>query len=130
MKHRLLARYAGLLLLSLQTLVASGVSADVPGQLTPFFENHCLDCHAGSEAEGGLDLRSLKWTPEDSHNESIWVKIYDRVASEEMPPDGGGELSDADREAMTKDVSKRLIETREKSIRPEWPSHFATSQSL
>ncbi len=105
--------YVGILFLSLQTLSPSTLSAGVPGQLGPFFEKHCIDCHEGAQAEGGLDLMSLKWSPEDSHNESIWVKIYDRVVSEEMPPEEASELSDADREAMAKDLSQRLIETRE-----------------
>jgi hypothetical protein len=102
-------------LLSLQTLVVSGVSAEVTGQLGPFFENHCVDCHEGSDAENGLDLSSLKWSPEDSHNEGIWVKIYDRVAASEMPPEEASELSDADRQTMTKNLGRRLVETREKA---------------
>ena len=45
-----------------------------------------MDCHDDDQAEGGLDLLSLGWNPADSHNESIWVKIHDRVKSKEMPP--------------------------------------------
>ena len=74
-----------------------------------------MDCHEGEQAEGGLDLVSLKWNLEDAHNESVWVKIHDRVKSGEMPPEEGGELSDVDREAMTKDLSQRLLRAREKA---------------
>ena len=74
-----------------------------------------MDCHEGEHAEGGLDLQTLKWNPEDSHNESIWVKIHDRVTSSEMPPEEASELSDPDREAMGKDLSQRLNETSERA---------------
>jgi hypothetical protein len=115
MKRRHLPRYAGIILLSLHTLWPSVLLADVPGKLSSFFEKHCIDCHEGSQAEGGLDLQSLKWNTDDAHNESVWVKIYDRVVSGEMPPEDGGEISDVEREAMTKELSQRLIETREKA---------------
>ena len=115
MKRRHLPRYAGIILLSLPTLWPSVLLADVPGKLSSFFEKHCIDCHVGSQAEGGLDLQSLKWNTDDAHNESVWVKIYDRVVSGEMPPEDGGEISDVEREAMTKELSQRLIETREKA---------------
>ena len=114
MKSHHLARYAGVLL-SLQAVVASGVSAEVKGTPGSFFKNHCIDCHEGSAAEGGLDLSSLKWSPEDSHNEGIWVRIYDQVATGEMPPEEASELSDADRQTMTKNLGRRLVETREKA---------------
>ena len=77
MKRRHLPRHAGIILLSLHTLWPSVLLADVPGQFGSFFEKHCIDCHEGSQAEGGLDLQSLKWNTDDAHNESVWVKIYD-----------------------------------------------------
>ena len=130
MKCRYLPRHVGIILLSLHALGPSVLLADVPGKLGSFLEQHCIDCHEGSEAEGGLDLQSLKWKTDDAHNESVWVKIYDRVESGEMPPEDGGEISDVEREAMTKELSQRLIETREKAYSPAWPSRVATSQPL
>ena len=115
MKRRHLPWHVGITLLSLHILLPSVLLADVPGQLSSFFEKHCIDCHEGSEAEGGLDLQSLKWKTDDAHNESVWVKIHDRVESGEMPPEDGGEISDVERKAMTKDLSQRLIGTREKA---------------
>ena len=75
-----------LLLLSLSTFAFTGLSAKVPEKLELFFENHCMDCHDDEITEGGLDFLSLTWQPEDSHNESVWVKIHDRIKSKEMPP--------------------------------------------
>ena len=68
-----------LLLLSLSTLTFTGLSAKLPEKLELFFENHCMDCHDDEITEGGLDFLSLSWQPEDSYNESIWVKIHDRI---------------------------------------------------
>ncbi len=59
-----------------------------------FLESKCIDCHTGSDAEGGLDLS--KFTnlplnhgvdPETTRDTlTTWVRIYDRVNQGEMPP--------------------------------------------
>jgi hypothetical protein len=115
MKHLHLPRYMGILVLGLQSLLLQGLSAGLPGKLEPFFDQHCIDCHDDELTKGGLDLLSLEWNLEDAHNESIWVKIYDQVASGEMPPEKKSRLSKADREAMTKDLGRRILGTQEKA---------------
>ena len=96
--------YVGILFWGLQLLLLPGLSAEVPEKLEAFFDKHCTDCHDDELTKGGLDLLSLEWNLEDAHNESIWVKIYDQVASGEMPPEKKSRLSKADREAMTNDL--------------------------
>ena len=59
-------------------------ASELPDSMNLFFENHCMDCHDDEITEGGLDFLSLTWHPEDSHNESIWVKIHDRIKSKEI----------------------------------------------
>ncbi len=70
----------------------------VSGQLAPeaagkFLQTNCYDCHIGKDADAGLDLSTLA-DPTSAQNESgsipdIWVRIFDRVQSGEMPPDEG-----------------------------------------
>ncbi len=67
------------------TLVSSPSAAAAP-QVAEFFGNHCTDCHDAEEKKGGLDLESLEWKPEDRANFEKWVKIYDFVQKDEMPP--------------------------------------------
>ena len=104
-----------LLLLSLSTFAFTGLSAKLPEKLEFFFENHCMDCHDDEITEGGLDFLSLTWQPEDSHNESIWVKIHDRIKSKEMPPPKKSKVQDAEREELTQALGEMILEARESS---------------
>ena len=101
------------LLLSLSTFAFRGLSAKVPEKLESFFENHCMDCHDDDQAEGGLDLLSLGWNLADSHNESIWVKIYDRIESKEMPPPKKSRLSDTARQRALDDLAGEITRAQD-----------------
>ena len=102
-----------LLLLSMATFAFTGLSAKLPEKLEFFFENHCMDCHDDEITEGGLDFLSLTWQPEDSYNESIWVKIHDRIKSKEMPPPKKSKLQDFEREELTQALGKMILEAKE-----------------
>ncbi|MSU65615.1 MAG: DUF1592 domain-containing protein [Opitutus sp.] len=54
--------------------------------LAAFTDRHCSACHNDVDQEAGLDLTSLKFTPENPANFATWVKVHDRVESGEMPP--------------------------------------------
>ncbi len=84
--------------LAMPAFLLTDLSAEMPKGLNAFLENHCMDCHDDNQAEGGLDLLSLDWNPLDHHNETIWVKIHDRVKSKEMPPPKKSRLQDAERQ--------------------------------
>lgn len=63
-------------------------AGDFAQPLAPFFDSHCYECHDDSVKKGGLDLDALS---RDLTNPAIlakWVRLYDRVASGEMPPKG------------------------------------------
>ena len=102
-----------ILLLSLFNLGSAGLSAKLPEKLELFFENNCMDCHDDEITEGGLDFLSLTWQPEDSYNESIWVKIHDRIKSKEMPPPKKSKVQDSEREELTQALGKMILEARE-----------------
>ena len=88
--------------------------SDLPERLTTLFNNHCVDCHDGAEAEAGLDLLSLKWNLEDPHITGVWVKIHDRLASGEMPPKEESRLDEVERGAAVKDLASRITRFQEK----------------
>ncbi|MCH2333046.1 MAG: hypothetical protein MK312_16125 [Roseibacillus sp.] len=99
-----------LLLLSMATFAFTALSAKLPEKLELFFENHCMDCHDDEITEGGLDFLSLTWQPEDSYNESIWVKIHDRIKSREMPPPKKSKV-----QAAQVDKAKRILAQAKKA---------------
>ena len=90
-------------------------ATELPDSMNIFFENHCMDCHDDEITEGGLDFLSLTWQPEDSYNESIWVKIHDRIKSKEMPPPKKSKVQDFEREELTQALGKMILEARERA---------------
>jgi mono/diheme cytochrome c family protein len=70
----------------------------LPKTTRTFIDQHCVSCHEGSEAEAGLDLKSLSFDLADTKAAARWVRIHDRVHDGEMPP------KDADK------VDKQLAE--------------------
>ena len=69
--------------------------SDLPETLSTLLEHHCVGCHEGATAEGGLNFVSLDWNLEDPHVTGIWVKIHDQLASGEMPPEEDSLLESA-----------------------------------
>ncbi len=73
-----------------------------------FFANHCNDCHANGSDEGGLAIDELS---DDLHDEAAfekWVRIFDRVASGEMPPTDSIQPSESVRKAFTDSLGQQL----------------------
>jgi uncharacterized membrane protein len=66
-----------------------------PGSVQSLIENRCANCHEGPDAEGGLDITSLGSPLDSPANLSHWVRIIDRVAAGEMPPEDAGSLGAA-----------------------------------
>ncbi len=87
--------------------------SDLPEVLSKLFKNHCADCHNSDDAEGGLDLLSLDWNLEDPHVVGVWVKIHDRLASGEMPPQEESRLDEAKRDTAVKDLASRMVRFQE-----------------
>ena len=85
-----LARFlmGGVLLGTALTLVRplSGATAFGEAEAFSFTDRYCSSCHNDVDKEGGLDLTSLKYTPNDAVNFGTWVKVHDRVRAGEMPP--------------------------------------------
>ena len=63
-----------------------GRAANVFEMSRPFLEAHCIDCHEGRDADGGLDLVTLDTDLSNEETIRRWILIHDRIASGEMPP--------------------------------------------
>ena len=107
-------RFAAIIMVGMGLFAPICQGSDLPDSLTTLFNNHCVDCHDGAEAEGGLNLPSLEWDLEDPHITGVWIKIHDRLASGEMPPKEESRLSDAERGATVKDLASRIVRFQDK----------------
>jgi hypothetical protein len=65
---------------------AALLRAEVPANITPFLENHCVQCHDADEKKGELDLEALGFDLKNPKVFAAWVKVHDRTEAHEMPP--------------------------------------------
>lgn len=67
---------------------AGGLESRGPDSATrqQFVQQYCVDCHSGSQPDGGLNLQELSTDLRDSPALAAWLKVHDRVAAGEMPP--------------------------------------------
>lgn len=86
----MIARWSGfVLLLGAAVLPAASHAASAAfgeAGAIAFTDRHCSTCHNDVDREGGLDLATLGFNPQDPANYLIWVKVHDRVSAGEMPP--------------------------------------------
>lgn len=98
--------------------VTSGARGDEPLQprpamadvLAPFVTQYCADCHAGDEAEAGLNVERLLEAPSVPHRRREWQRVLDRVRAGEMPPEEGAQPEPAEREAVLAWLTAELAE--------------------
>lgn len=72
--------------------------------------DRCVDCHGGSDPEGGLDLTRLaepRRQPAEA-DLTTWIRIHDRVADGEMPPEGG--LPEAEKDRFLEALHDPLVQ--------------------
>lgn len=52
----------------------------------PFLQTHCVACHAGEDAEGGVDLERFHDSANVQSDYELWEKIVRLVNEHQMPP--------------------------------------------
>lgn len=119
---------SSLFVLSLFASVSQG--SNFPETLNTLFENHCMDCHDGAEAEGRLNLLSLDWNLKDPHLTGVWVKIHDRLPSGQMPPKEVSHLDAAERRAAVKDLASGIIQVAGEELRATRSCGLAACESF
>jgi len=76
---------------------------------------YCFDCHRGQDAKGGIDLDSVPWQLDDPHVRQTWVKVFDQLQSQVMPPEADS-LSAATREAWLAELGHSLDKADERDL--------------
>lgn len=84
-----------------------------PAAYQTYFKQHCLDCHAGKSAEAGFDLTRLGTDLSDKKTEHFWIRVFDRVASGEMPPKDASRPPAAATKQFLKATGDWIRETQE-----------------
>ncbi len=69
---------------------AASVGADIAADVQPMVRSSCIDCHA-ADSETGLNLEGLDFDLADQATFKRWERVFDRVASGEMPPPEAGQ---------------------------------------
>ena len=91
-------------------LLGSGpLCAETPKELRPFIEKHCVDCHDADEAKGGLDFSKLSADLNQPETLAKWVRIFDRVDQDEMPPKKKARPEAPDKAKFAKTLAAKLV---------------------
>ena len=114
-ENKVVYGFAIIFMVSMGLVVQASQGSDVPEALNTFLGNHCIDCHDDAEASGGLNIQSLDWNLDDPHITNIWVKIHDRIAAEEMPPEDASSLGEKERGVAIEDLAGRIQRFQEKN---------------
>lgn len=67
-------------------LLVSALVSPAAAALPPLLEKHCVECHDAETKKGDFDLTALKPELTNPQVMAQWVKVYDQIASGEMPP--------------------------------------------
>lgn len=71
-------------------------------------QSYCIDCHAGTAAEAGLNLESLRDEAFVLDNRRMALKILARVSNREMPPRDGETPTDRESAELVNWIEKTL----------------------
>ncbi|MEM6689098.1 MAG: DUF1592 domain-containing protein [Planctomycetota bacterium] len=96
------------LLLAVETCIGKPCLA-FNKEIQRLVQDHCIACH-DSDTVTGLNFESLGTEHLDDSNERLWVKIFDRAKSGEMPPEEEERPPDDLLENALRSLSDRLVE--------------------
>jgi hypothetical protein len=65
---------------------APSPAAELPAVPRAFLARHCTTCHDTDTKKGGLDLQALGADLAKPEVFTRWVKVYNRIEADEMPP--------------------------------------------
>ena len=96
------------LIFPLFAVVPLQAALDGRGNMEPFLEKHCYECHDDVTAKGGLNLLDLGNELQDDAIAAKWERVYDRVAQGEMPPEEKQQPGQSEIDAFTGPLSNAL----------------------
>lgn len=103
--RRITSRGVLAVLLAMVPTLLRAADANPP---TTFLKQYCLDCHTGPDAENGFDIVGLGRDLQRPDVMANWVRLFDRVERNEMPPEDSDQPSAADRSAFVASLGRSL----------------------
>jgi mono/diheme cytochrome c family protein len=91
-----------------QETTGEGVRSERIESLLAFLENRCVDCHAGTEAEAGVDLASLEASPRTIEEVAILERSLRKIANRQMPPPDADRLEEKERAQIVSSLTQWL----------------------
>ncbi len=85
--------------------------------MTTFFARYCVECHGNSTQEATLDLTSLPRDYAHADHGRRWLKVYDRIAAREMPPQHSEQPDAAERIAILTALSQLMIDAERETAK-------------
>jgi len=91
-------------------LMASNTSdsLDFNGEVVPFVESYCIDCHASDVRKGETTLEGLSNVGEIFAERKTWENAYEHLKIGAMPPDDEFQPSDEERASIVNWLHERL----------------------
>src|SRR4051794_574666 len=91
----------------------------VPDAARTFIADYCTRCHNEERKRGNLVLKSLTYDPADAGNFALWVKVHDRVAAGEMPPEDVKQPEGSERRAFAAGLADTLVASERRRLAGE-----------
>jgi mono/diheme cytochrome c family protein len=82
----------------------------VPANILSVFRQHCFDCHAEGNEEGGLALDNLLKEHSDAADHEHWLAVWQNLRAQTMPPSGEAQPSDSDRASAIKWIEHAVFQ--------------------
>jgi len=81
------------------------------------FKQYCFDCHDNDKQQGNINFETLLTTPQSEKTLEYWVKTWDVLKNDLMPPAHKKQLSDADKAAVIAWIQK--VEFKYDPLKPD-----------
>ena len=107
---RLVVSRRGLRLAAWSLLLSVGSWAEsLPSPASEFLASNCAACHAGDQAQAGVDLSSADtdWTVPETVER--WERVFEALSTSKMPPATANQPSEEEREQMVEWLRGRLL---------------------
>ena len=78
-------------------------------EIQPLLKQYCFECHAGDRLEADIDLASFKTLADLRSRTSLWQRIDEILATDQMPPIDAEQPSDQQRSKLRNWVHRFLI---------------------
>lgn len=100
-------------LISALLVAPSAARAEIPAAVAELTDTACIACH-GNAVVTPLDMRELDFDLDDGATRRTWERVYDRVASGQMPPVGAPRPDDAIADKALARLEAELIAANER----------------